>query len=69
MNEGVGPRSPEVPKPLLMAAWEAHIEQSVDTILSMGASTTKLYSQSGPKVDAEPLFFHVSLILIKFHDF
>lgn len=59
MHEGDGPRAPEVPKPLLMAAWEARQETSVETILSLGASTTTLHSISGAKTEAEPLFFHL----------
>jgi hypothetical protein len=59
MHETEGPRVQTNPKPLLMAAWEAHIETSVETILAMGASTTTLFSKTGTRTDAEPLFFHV----------
>lgn len=59
MHEAEGHRAPAVPKPLLMATWEANIEHSVDIILSMGASTTTLHTKSGSKTDAEPLFFHL----------
>ncbi|XP_053405814.1 uncharacterized protein LOC123565381 [Mercenaria mercenaria] len=59
MHEGDGPRAQRVPKPILMAAWEAHIETSVETILNLGASTTTLFSKSGSRTEAEPLFFHL----------
>lgn len=64
MHVGDGPRAPEVPKPLLMAVWESRNEASVEVLISLGASTETLYSKSGPKAEAEPLFFHVSLIAI-----
>lgn len=59
MHEGDGQRAPPVPKPLLMAAWEARQEASVETVLSLCANTTTQFSKSGAKTEAEPLFFNL----------
>ncbi|XP_052282717.1 uncharacterized protein LOC127879738 isoform X1 [Dreissena polymorpha] len=62
MNEAEGqpvhkPRV--VPKPLILATWECHQEASVDTLLSIGANTSTLFSRTGIRTEAEPLFFHL----------
>lgn len=68
MNESEGHGSLKAPKPLLLATCETGNESSVDTLLSMGASTATLFSKTGITTDAEPLFFHVRLTLNRFFD-
>lgn len=54
------PEYPEVPRPLLAAAWESNNYDAVDVLMDMNPNTRMLYSNEDEKLNPpKPIFFQV----------
>lgn len=54
------PEYPEVPRPLLAAAWESNNYDAVDVLMDMNPNTRMLYSNEDEKSNPpKPIFFQV----------
>lgn len=60
------PEFPEVPRPILAAAWESNNYDAVDVLLEMEPDTRVLWTDDAEsKNPPKPLFFQVSQYLYK----
>ena len=55
------PHYPEVPRPLLAAAWESNNYDAVDVLMDMTPNTRVLWTNQSD-MPARPLFFHVRIL-------